>query len=452
MPIVHERRGHLPLSRRWSLERSPIKHSTLLYTLALALAPQFFLAQQLAYAAPYDESAPPASSPLVKPPAAPAPATKEKALTDRWLDLTEMSESQRYRRSYDQNGADLFDNGQQRTALSGRIKIDKQDRYFIGFRAESGRFFNWGFADYCGHRFSYYAGLSTAKFTPAELAAVMAAVQAGTKPYNFDGNGWNFYMRDLYGSATPIKQLTVEFGSIPIERGVSSEITSFDDDGFIAGERVRLRDAKHLGVDEISFTSAYLGDITTPNFFARGNRLSQSNYRQVAAKKKMMHDRLALSGEYNWLIGTDTLREAATVKVPELKAVDNFHVELYQRLNDITVNGFDFASGNGFSLSTAKKAGPVSGDVGYASIDPRYGIYTDDRFLTVVGFTLNGDTYGTGKRIYSHLSYQLTPTITAFGFYTHVVAGDDYNYNKQGLNAGIKFDLKALVNSGRRIF
>lgn len=379
--------------------------------------------------------------------------TPVKPLLSRWVDLTEMSESQRYRNSYDGNGMRLFDNGQQRTALAGRIKLDPNEHYFVAVRATSGRFFNWAYADYAGHDFLYYATRTIAHLSPAAQAEFFAGLAADREHagLTFHANGWKFFVRDLYGSATPIKQLTAELGSIPIERGYSSEITSFDDDGYIAGERIRIHDAAHLGIDEISFTNAYLGDLTTPNLFARGQRLGESNYRQVAAKK-IINKRVAVSAEYNWVSKTDTLREAAVVKLPESKLVDDVHVELYQRLNTVNLQGKNFAGGNGFAVFASKKAGRVSGDFGYATVDPNYGVYINSRFLTDVGFSINGDTYGTGNRIFSHVSVKLSPVVTAFGFYTHVVSGNDYTYNKQGLNAGMKFDLKELVNTGRKVF
>lgn len=374
-------------------------------------------------------------------------------LTARWLDLTEMSESQRYRRSYDENDSDLFNNAQERTALSGHVKLDKKGDYFIGFRATSGRFFNWSYADYMGHDFLYFAGKSINNFTPAEVAAFYSAYAAdpGHSGLTFNANGWHFYMRDLYFSATPIKQATLEFGSFGIERGYSTEITTFDDDGYIAGERLRLNDKKHLLVDEVSFTSAYLGDIVTPSFFSRGSRLSQSNYRQIAAKK-LIANRVGVSAEYNWISKTSTLREAAVIKTPELKAVDDVHVELYQRVNSVTLQGEDVAGGNGFATFVAKKVGKVSGDFGYASIDNHYGVYENSRFLEAVGFSLNGDTYSTGNRVFAHASVRINPTVSVFGFYTHVAQGDNYTYNKQGFNAGVKFDLKALVNTEKKVF
>ena len=386
-----------------------------------------------------------------------------KPVLSRWVDVSEMSESQRYRNSFDENGKAIFAAGQQRTFLAGRLKLDREGRYFIGVRASSGQFFNWGYADFIGHDFKYNSGLTLAGFTPAETASFFtayAADPAGAN-HNFADKGWNFYVRDLYISATPIKLATVEFGSIQIERGYSSEITTFDDDGFIAGERVRIHDAKHLGLDEVSFTSAYLGDVVTPNFFERGNRLTQSNYRQIAGKK-LIHNRVGVSAEYNWLSGTDTLREAAVLKVPESKVVDELHVELYQRVNTITFPGvassfmgpiapLPISTGQGFAIFAEKKAGPVSGDFGYDRVDSHYGVYTNSRFLEDVGFSLNGDSYSTGNRIFGHLSYKLNPVVSVFGFYTHTVSGDFYTYCKQGLNAGLKFDLKALINVEKKV-
>lgn len=382
-----------------------------------------------------------------------APVTDQKPLTARWLDLTEMSESQRFRRSYDENDADLFANGQQRTALSGHLKLDKDGKYFIGFRATSGRYFNWSYADYIGHDFYHYAVLSVNSFTPAELGEFFTAVAVDPEhsTLKFDANGWHFYLRDLYASATPVKGLTAEFGSFSLERGYSTEITTFDDDGYVAGERLRLNDPKHLFVDELSFTSAYLGDVTTPNFFDRGKRLRQANYRQIVAKK-LIDKRVGVSAEYNSISQTNTLREAAVVGTSELKAVDDVHFELYQRVNSVTQQGANVTAGNGFATFVGKKVGRLSGDVGYASVDRYYTVYGDSRFFDSVGFSLNGDTYSTGNRIFTHASVKINPVVSVFGYYTHTTSGDDYTFNKQGFNAGLKFDLKALANTEKRIF
>jgi hypothetical protein len=383
----------------------------------------------------------------------PSVTASPKPLLSRWFDISEMSHSERYRNTYDENGSRLFDNGQQRTVLSGRFKFDQQGRYFIGFRGSSGRFFNWAYSDYMGHDFGQHISDSIAHYTQEELIELYTALAAD--PTNAGGsvaaNGWSFYMRDLYGSATPIKQVTVEFGSIQIERGYSTEITTFDDDGYIAGERIRIHDAKHLYFDEVGFTNAYFGDLRTPSFFSRGDRLTETNYRQVNAKKQINH-RVGVSGEYNWVNTTNTTREAVVVKVPEAKLVDGVRLELYQRLNDITPQGDLLVHDAGFAVALDKKVGRVSGDAGYASIDGGYSGYQYSRVSDAIGFTLNGDSYGVGRRFYTHAAVRITPSVSAFGFYTHQVFDNDFSMNKQGLNAGLKFDLKALINSGKQVF
>ncbi len=110
------------------------------------------------------------------------------------------------------------------------------------------------------------------------------------------------FVRELYLSATPVKAITLQFGFFGIEKGYSSEVTSFDDDGYIQGERLIIHDPKHLFFDSVTLTSAYLGYIADPNLIAidRGPGFSKSNYRQVAFKKQLT-PRIGFSGEYNWI-------------------------------------------------------------------------------------------------------------------------------------------------------
>jgi hypothetical protein len=79
-------------------------------------------------------------------------------------------------------------------------------------------------------------------------------------------------------------------------------------------------------------------------------------------------------------------------------------------------------------------------------------VYENSRFLEDVGFSLNGDSYSTGNRIFGHMNVKINPAVTLFGFYTHELSGDAYTYNKQGFNAGLKFDLKAMANAEKKIF
>lgn len=453
----------------------PIKHSTLLLTVTLAVAPQLCLAQQLALSSPADAVntalATSSSKSIV---ATPKPLTPpvEHSLTGRWLDLDTLSHSERYRNAFADGGGHVFEGGQQRSLIVGKIKLDAEGRYDIGFRASSGRYFNWAYGGYSGQDFIKRVGEAKNRFSPAAEFGLVQSIFAdpvGTSlgQTEIHSNGWQFYMRELYFSATPVKAMTVEFGSFGIERGLSTEITTFDEDGYLSGERIRFNDSKHLFFDEIGFTSAYFGDIGTPNLFDRGSSLKKSNYRQAFAKKQL-NKRIGFSGEYTWQAGEntgiDTTREAVVVGTRETKVVDSLRFEAYERLNTTTFPGLarsplgpiaplSISGASGYAIAAEKKLGKLSGDFGYASIDKNYSVYTGYRFFQAVSFPLNGDAYGEGNRAFAHASFKIAPGVTAFGFYTHVVGNEKVlTLNEQGLNAGMTFDLKALLNKEKKVF
>ena len=385
-------------------------------------------------------------------------AVPARPLTARWLDLTAFTHSQRYRNQFGDTGFHYFEDGQARSVLAGTIKLDAGGKYGIGFRASSGRTFNWSYSDYAGQGFT--ARLDTPGYLVALRASVDAAALAATAaadPAGFDyvnrvhSTGWQFWPRELYLTATPVSALTFEFGSLGIERGHSSEITTFDDDGYVAGERVRLHDPKHFYFDQVGFTSAYFGDFSTPDFFERGDGLKKSNYRQLFAKKQV-DQRIGISAEYNWLAGTHTLRQAAVVQVKETKILDSFRLETYERLNAVYLQGDHMAARQGLALVGQKSIGRLSGDFGAASIDRDYGVYTGSSFQDESGFSLNGDNYNTGIRVISHTSFKITSVVSAFAFYTRITGQNITNINTQGLNTGLTFNLKALVNTEKAVF
>jgi hypothetical protein len=394
----------------------------------------------------------------------------ERPLTARWLDLETLSHSERYRNAFANGGGHDFNNAQQRSLILGKIKLDSEGRYDIGFRASSGRYFNWAYGGYTGANF--LSRVNSTAFvnsacTPREAFGIYQAVFADpggkTIADAVKSEGWNFYMRELYLSATPVKPVAVEFGSFSIERGYSSEITTFDEDGYLSGERIRFHDPEHLFFDQISFTNAFFGDIATPNLFARGSSLAKFNYRQVAVKKQL-NKRVGFSGEYTWQTEIDTLREAAVLGAEELKVVDSVRFEAYERLNPKVYPGLaqsmigpipslSVPGASGFAVAAEKRRGKLSGDVGYASIDGNYSVYTGARFLEAVAFPLNGDSYGQGNRAFVHALYKIAPAVTAFGFYTHEVGSELVRtLNQQGWNAGMTFDLKAMVNTEKLLF
>ena len=212
-------------------------------------------------------------------------------LVGRWLDLGTLSYGSRYRNTANWHGRRLFEFGQDRYVAIGKVKLDKDGRYGFGFRMSSGRYFNWAYADQIGGQYKDSVVAARAYKTPAESAALTLALSldpnGAVYKAGIPSRGGYFYPREFYFSATPIDAVTVELGGLGFERGENTEITSFDDDGFISGERVRVQDPKHLFFDEIVATRAHLGSPLTPDFFGRTSDMGKSGYDQYLVHKKV---------------------------------------------------------------------------------------------------------------------------------------------------------------------
>jgi len=204
------------------------------------------------------------------------------------------------------------------------------------------------------------------------------------------GNGQaRLYMKQLYFEAKPIKQLEVQVGGIAPNNGENTEVTGYDNDVYLMGERVKILHPKKLYFDEISLTNAFEGDIAEPNVFLRFKRLNKSNYHQILVRKTI-NKRVSFSADYTFDSGTDTLRQAVKVNVPELKLVDFLRFENYQRL--------DPNPGYGFGLTGEKKWTKRLSSIG--------GISKISHTL------LNGDRYPRGTRVYFHTAYKITPELS----------------------------------------
>lgn len=388
-----------------------------------------------------------------------APAPVEGKLS-RWLSMDELSVSSRYRNSYNTNGRRVFDNGQERSIVKGKFKFDEEGKYFIGFRVTSGTYFNWSYANFGGVDYGSAIATNRAFYTPQHAAAVAPTRTADPVGRlvlsHLVANGWAMYVRDLYLSASPVSFLTFEYGGIPIERGASSEITSWDEDGYMQGGRVRIKLPKYLLVDQFVTTVGFIGDPTTPNLFKRGERFGETSYRQFLAEKHF-GKRLHASVDFTDQIGTHTMREAVRVNTPEAHFVDSARVELYQRMNSLPLPAYVAKSGYGWSASAAKKLyKKYSVEGGYADIDPDYGVYSTSSLLTTGGFPLNGDAWQLGRRFFGKVGIQPTSYLSFFGFYTHEVNPERtptyFGFNRQSINGGLTIDFKSILSDKMHLF
>ncbi len=387
------------------------------------------------------KTADPADPAAVKPAIATPPPTHLSQEIDRWVDVTELSFSSRYRSEKVSDDIAYIGNGQERSIAAGLFKFDASARYALHFKVSSGETFNWAYSDFAKDD---YAKRSTAATSFAALPLpvlekLLAVIEAGYPVPVVPSRGWAMMPRQLFLSATPVNWVTADYGSLAIERGKGSEITTYDDDGYLTGERLRFNDPKHAYFNEIAITYAYEGDVLKPNFLDRTQHLKKSNYHQFLFAKDFSK-RVIASTDYTFDKKTHTIREAAYVHLPESKAVDALRVELYQRVNSVYVGPLPLSGGSGFALTAEKTVmGKVKLDGGYDQVDSHYGATVDDVVMALGGFSMNGDSYSTGKHFFAHANVKVTPFASLSGFYIHQTTTPpvgEFGFAKEGFNGG----------------
>ena len=98
--------------------------------------------------------------------------------------------------------------------------------------------------------------------------ALNAGVFSGasnTSSWNNTGMGTGVPARDLHLKQLYLRPrlsigLEFQYGGIYVVRGEGTEITTYDNDCYLTGQRVTVKRPKQLWFDEISATQAYLGD------------------------------------------------------------------------------------------------------------------------------------------------------------------------------------------------
>ena len=285
----------------------------------------------------------------------------------RWFNLDTAHLSTRYHFVKNADQTIAANNNQYQFSIRGALKLDKSGNYSI------------------------HAGFFTGR----------------TFPSGWNATGWGtadaqarFSVKQLYVSAKPLSGLEVQYGGFGFVRGQSTEITTYDNDGYLTGERIILTRPKNFYFNEISITAGYLGYLTTPNVIDRFDRLKQSNYRQLVLTKRF-HERIAVSTEYAYDAGVDVFRQAINLQTHELRVVDRILFEDYERASP--------SPGYGLGLYGEKKVYThliLSG--GYTRID-RPG-FNSDRFLQ-------------GKRLYANA---YVPLSGEFGIATGITQGLGY--------------------------
>jgi hypothetical protein len=290
---------------------------------------------------------------------APAPsATAAAEKTSRWLELSKFGFAARYMHVANSAPITTVTQLQHRQDVAGRFKFDARGKVSLNFWLNSGRRFTAGWNE----------------------------TAAGPRRGNV-----NLYLKHFFLAVQPIKGVEVQYGGFDFLRGQHTEITTYNNDGYLTGQRLILRRPKELFFDEVAATYGYFGDLNLPNINKRYHRLKQANYHQFLVSKNIGR-RAAVSFDYTFVAGAETLRQALKLNAKELKLADAIRFENYQRVDVNRAYGFALLA----EKAVTKK---LSVTYGYTQIDRAYG-------------NVNADKVFTGKHLYLLGAYALTPELT----------------------------------------
>jgi hypothetical protein len=235
-----------------------------------------------------------------------------------------------------------------------------------------------------------------------------------------DGQSSNrVFLKQLYVTGKPRQGVEFQYGGLAIVRGESSEITSYDNDGYLMGQRLTLS-PKHI-IDELTVTTGYLGDFRSPSVTSRLHRLSEINYGQVLVKKKLT-DRLMASAEFTEEDGERTVRQGVMVRPS--RAIDVIRLEAYERVSG--------EQGVGGAITVEKPFGRTRLAASFASVDDHYR-------------PVNGDRYGRGQRFSLTSTTALTNDVSLQVFVTRALDDELVMGNRTRLDVLVRYELAGLL-------
>lgn len=312
-------------------------------------------------------------------------------LTHRWLDVQTLNLTVRYRRIVTTADVVTANQMQHSETVKARFTFDRSGRYALVAGLATGATLTGGWNN---------AGIGTPNDPQMQMS-----------------------LKQLHLSASPWRGVEAQYGGLYAVRGENTEITSYDNDAYLAGERITIKRPGRLHLDEISATAGYLGDTSQPNFFRRYKRLSERDYYQILIARKIGKS-AGVSGDLTGVSGVRTLRSAISVRAPKTVGLDLIRIEAYHR--------FD-AAASGYAIFAEKVVTKrFTAGLGTADIDLNYG-------------GLNGDRFGKGQRWFVNASLAIVPELSVLTFYQHAFSNSVPLPNRSRLEFLLQFNaLKAL--------
>jgi hypothetical protein len=310
-----------------------------------------------------------------------APAAAQPASADagpairRWIDLQHVHLSSRFRWVESNDGRITSSTHQWQPQVRARFLFDREARYSVHVGAFSGSQLVSGWNN-SGGGVGQFAG--------------------------------DFNVKQLFFAAKPIGQLELQAGGLYMARGDNTEVTSYDNDAYIVGERaIWAPDAGPIA--QVAATVGHIGDYRTPNVFERLDELADLNYAQLLVGFRL-GQQVTASGDYTYEDGRDILRQGVTLRTakgtPVLSAV---RFEAYERVAPDT--------GQGFNLSADLRL------MSRFTVTP--GVTHIDRNYLIPGYMPpNGDRYERGTRVYHVATYAVSREFSVGWFHGEAFATD----------------------------
>lgn len=261
-------------------------------------------------------------------------------------------------------------------------------------------------------------------FTGSSFTSSWDTTGIGTGAWSPDA-----YVKQLYLAAVPVKGVELQVGGLYFDRGESTEITTYDEDGYVMGERMVVRRPAQVYFDELSVTRGGIGSSTTPGVFRRLDLFANPDYWQVQAIKRFSKT-VSASADVSSAFGARTVRAAVAIHLPEGSPASAVRVEAYSRTNANAASGFAVVAERPVGRRVRLQAG-------YATIDEFYG-------------GLNADRIQRGPRVFAIANVPLPAALSVQFFITRAFEAAYPVSNKTRFDAVISYDLLAAIRGAAR--
>jgi hypothetical protein len=319
----------------------------------------------------------------------PGPAsaqTDEPVRIGRWVAIREAELGVRVRSQRGSDGAPNIQRLEHRVAVGGRFAFDQPARRRVVFGAYTGN----------GYGSGWNASGPGGTFSPA------------------------VYLKHLFAAVSIGRHLEVEYGSLYPIPGRSTTTVGYDNDGYLAGQRVRLTKATRL-FDQVTATYAHFGTSGPRHFTGRLATLWRPNLAQVYVSKAVTPG-WSVAGDYLAGAGTHTVRLA--LAGTNRLGLDNLGVEAYREMAQ--------PRGVGLGAHATRALAPgISLRIGYGDIDSRQAL-------------LSGTEFFDGRRVYAQAEMRFSRAWSGRVLWTQAFANRRPISAVRRVEAGLWWNVLAL--------